>query len=374
MRALPCLVLAGCFAPDVIAGQPCAPDGWCPEPLECQSDRVCREHPSTDTPPTFAYAFVTSTTVALASLGSPEAADALCESAAASASLDGHYIAWVSSASRNVGDLLRTTTFGWLRTDGRLFADSLASLQAGRIAYPLRVDERHMPVADGTLVMTVTGPQGRFSVGSADCFVPSSLTMAATGYVDGGTGQWTEHGFDLRCNQPTPLYCFGLDAVAPAPVVEHPATRAFLSSAQPNGSNGRGFLDTQCRIDAMTANLPNAATFVAFIPTSTQTMVARLGTGPWARPDGVTFLAADHSVLAPLDVTSKLEYVDAQVWGGTMRIDQLAALSENCNDWDSTGSDALVGRASRASAAAMVDEDGFTSACFTNHNVYCIDP
>jgi hypothetical protein len=143
-------------------------------------------------------------------------------------------------------------------------------------------------------------------------------------------------------------------------------------NAMPNGVNGRAFMDTECQVDATSANLPNAARFVAFVPTSSETMVGRLGTGPWIRPDGVTFLAADHTVLAPLDVTPTLDYVDTQVWGGTNGIDQLPQLTDDCNDWDSTGTNGLVGRASRSSSVEMVNAG--SDNCFVNHYIYCIDP
>jgi hypothetical protein len=373
MRALACVALAGCFAPNVIAGQPCAPDGWCPEPLECQTDLVCRERPS-NTMPSFGYAFVTSTSVALSSLPDPEAADAFCQTAADNAALPGQYIAWVSSASRNAAELLRSTTSGWLRTDGRLFADSFNSLTTGRLGYPLRIDERKMTVPAGTLVVTVTGPEGKLAMGSADCFVPSALTMVATGVVDGTTVQWTDRGFDVPCDQPTPLYCFSLDTPAPAPVIQPIAPRAFLSSQLPTGVTGRAFSDMLCRSDAMIANYPDADKFIAFVPTTTASMLAQLSTGPWTRPDGVTFLDTDSTILAPLNVTSKLEYFDVQVWGGTTQIDRPAQSSENCNDWMGSVPSGLLGRASRSSPVEMVDDNGFTDSCFVSHNVYCISP
>ena len=371
MRTLACLGLAGCFAPNVIPGQPCAPDGWCPAPLECQSDHVCHDRPVT-TPMSYGYAFVTSTTVALGTLQSPAAADVFCQTAADLASLPGHYIAWVSSASRNVGDLLRSTSFGWVRPDGRLFANSIGDLNSGRIAYPLRIDEHKATVPDGTLVMTVTTATGQFPKGSADCFALSSLTKAGTGVVDGGTTQWTEHGFDLRCDQLAPLYCLSTDTPAPAPTDDHLPPRAFLSWTAPNGMNGRDFLDMGCRADAQDANFANAARFIAFVPTSSQSLLAQLKTGPWARPDGVTFLDTDLTVLAPLNVTSKLEYVDMPVWGGTTQLDRPATPSDNCGDWTGNSPNALLGRASRSSVVEMVNDT--SDGCFVNHNVYCIDP
>lgn len=323
--------------------------------------------------PTFGYAFVTSTTVTLASLPDPKAADAFCQTTADHATLAGHYVAWVSSASRDVGDLLRSTSFGWVRPDGKLFAASFADLKSGKVAYPLRIDELGAKVPDGTLVATLSDPTGQFPPGSADCFVPSSLTMAGTGFVDGGTVQWTEHGFDLRCDQPTRLYCLSTDTPALAPASDHPPPRAFLSSAAPSGMNGRAFLDSQCQNDAQAAGFMNATSFIAFVPTSTQSPLAQLHTGPWARPDGVTFLDIDFTVLAPLDVTSKLEYVDTLVWGGTMQLDQPAMPPDNCDDWTGTSSpNALLGRASRSSVVDMVNET--SGGCFANNTMYCIDP
>jgi hypothetical protein len=373
MRVLAVLPLAACFAPDVVAGQPCAPDGWCPAPLECQSDHVCRALPP-GTPPgtSYGYAFVTSSTVTLATLADPAAADRFCQAAADGVALGGTYVAWLSSGTRNAGDLVRATTFGWVRIDGRLFADSFGNLTAGRVGYPLRVDEHGATVADGTLVLTSTTPEGSFAPGSGDCFT-SAPKPAAAGVVDGGTVQWTEHGFDLRCDQPTRLYCLGLDKVAPAPPSDRPAPRAFLSAAIPSGTNGRAFLDLECRTDAMAANYANAARFVAFVPSTTASMLSLLGAGPWPRPDGVIFLDTDRTVRAPLDVTPRMDYLDTQVWGGTTRLDLPAQASDDCQDWEFSGITGVLGRSSRSSVVELVN-DGFSGGCFENHNVYCIDP
>jgi hypothetical protein len=134
------------------------------------------------------------------------------------------------------------------------------------------------------------------------------------------------------------------------------------------------FMDKECQTDATQAGYTNAATFVAFVPMSNASMLERLGTGPWARPDHVTFLAADLTVLAPLNVTPAIDYVDDAVWGGTTRIDRPAQLDENCSDWGDTVAAGLLGRTSRAGIVEMVDEYDYHETCLQGHHVYCIDP
>lgn len=85
-------------------------------------------------------AFVTSTTHVLGALGGLAGADAICNQRAAAAGLDGTYVAWLSSSTASAASRLANAS-GWVRTDGKPFAKSRGDLLAGRLLYPLELDE-----------------------------------------------------------------------------------------------------------------------------------------------------------------------------------------------------------------------------------------
>src|SRR5215510_6780649 len=71
--------------------------------------------------------FVTSQHVIAGQLGSLAAADAVCNESAANAGLPGVYVAWLSTSATNAIDRLAGAR-GWVRPDGRPFADTSADI------------------------------------------------------------------------------------------------------------------------------------------------------------------------------------------------------------------------------------------------------
>lgn len=87
------------------------------------------------------YVFVTSTTHLVSTFGSDLAgADAICMQRASAAGLAGTYRAWLSSSTVNARERLSGAR-GWYRPDGKPVADRVEDLLAGRMFYPIRVDE-----------------------------------------------------------------------------------------------------------------------------------------------------------------------------------------------------------------------------------------
>src|SRR5213592_2896892 len=89
------------------------------------------------------YVFVTSTTHAPDELG-PADADRICNARAQAAGLPGTYVAWLSSSTEPARDRLGSAR-GWVRLDGLPFTDTLADLAAGKVFYPVGLDERCRP-------------------------------------------------------------------------------------------------------------------------------------------------------------------------------------------------------------------------------------
>ena len=154
--------------------------------------------------------FVTSGHQNAADLLAPEGGDAICGQDAYGWQLPGTYVAWLSSANRNMRDLFANSR-GWVRTDGRVFAESPAALFAGQIQSPPVLDETANDVRTGTAypATTATDRNGMF-VGS-DCDNYTSPSMFAVAGDPSSTGPgWTE-GPTEDCGGNTRLYCFAID-------------------------------------------------------------------------------------------------------------------------------------------------------------------
>lgn len=85
-------------------------------------------------------AFVTSTTYN-GDLGGLAGADQKCQALAEAAGLPANvYKAWLSTSNENAKDRLGSAR-GWVRKDGKPFADTVADIVSGKIFHPLRIDE-----------------------------------------------------------------------------------------------------------------------------------------------------------------------------------------------------------------------------------------
>ncbi len=154
----------------------------------CSSDTVDAALTDGDFRSTLNYVFVTSTAPASLNFGvSPDvalsAADSFCNQKA-NGRLPGQYVAWLStSASGSVagvdavkrliigGDPTKPAR-GWIRPDGRPFADSAATLTAGnQVFYPIAIDETGAD-ASGRTVATGTKSDGTLSTGNCQNWAP----------------------------------------------------------------------------------------------------------------------------------------------------------------------------------------------------------
>jgi hypothetical protein len=150
--------------------------------------------------------FVTSAPFA-GNLGGLAGADAKCNAAAATASLGGSFVAWLSDATTSAKD--RVTGAGpWHRvgTTTVVFANR-ASLTTGPVV-PITVTEAGLAATAGS-VWTGTKTDGTKAPGD-NC---NNWSAGGTGAMIGSftsTSQWTESGQFNNCLQSTVnrLYCF----------------------------------------------------------------------------------------------------------------------------------------------------------------------
>lgn len=291
-------------------------------------------------------AFVTSTTHVLGALGGLAGADAICNQRAAAAGLDGTYVAWLSSSTATAASRLANAS-GWVRTDGKPFAKSRGDLLAGRLLYPLELDEtgtRLLVPAEDRLLGTGDG-----SV-SSTCGDWASLDGDVMAGLFTRVGRrWTQAGVK-GCKTPSRLYCLGVDRDSPYTVSPVAGRKAFVSK---DGSYkpdlGLAAADALCASEAASAGL--AGTFRALLATSSASAISRFDAGgaPWVRLDGMP-LSATAAILAAGDAIDTPVFIDVDgtapavgdfLWtgGGAVNV----AHADTCNDWMSTAAGVMGG-------------------------------
>ena len=235
--------------------------------------------------------------------GGTDGGDALCQAAALDAGWHGSFVAWLASNKANPGNLLPDAG-GWVRVDGRPFANSPKALVRGEVLYPLTLDE-HGVAVDGGLVWTNALPDGSSTV-SGHCTGWTSAVVgsrASVGVSSGGSTLWTHASLERTCNTSQRLYCLQVDpAITPPPLAVPPGGQVMFLSSLAELNRGAAALDTLCSQEGQAAGL--GGDFNALVGGSTSTPASRISqtaTGPLYRPDGVV-LRGDVSELRTTEV------------------------------------------------------------------------
>jgi hypothetical protein len=312
------------------------------------------------------YMFVTSQTFLTDSITSAQKADQLCMQAAAG-HFPGTFVAWFSDVQSKATDRLATTR-GWLRPDGKPFANDAR----GPVFYPPRLDESGTDVAatgGSLLVGTNTNTDG-----SPNTACGSGVL---TGFLDGGAAAWTAGGGCMA--SAFRLYCFGTghsNDVAPAPVTNPTAFRSSTSVV------GASFLSLEqvCINEAAQAGIPG--TFRALVeqtgmPAAMHVRGTHTGAASWVRKDGVVVShdAANFDAPIELDVHGNRVSAGGSTWGGAAN-PNATGVNSDCNDWTlSTGSGSATGSGAVGSSDRSHMPEAFGSAisvCGSANFVYCL--
>ena len=297
-------------------------------------------------PPNFA--FVTSTTTPLASLGGLTGADNFCQARAAAVGLAGTYRAWLSTSTVNAKDRF-TNASGWKRVpaDGRPILTNISDISINKMYFPIDRDESGNPVHDGAYVATGTGANGVLFSGGTCADYTSNVGSVAGGMPPDDSGYFSQYT-SVACTSSSHLYCLGIDnqAVVAPPTPPANARRAFLSTLWKPGG-GLAAADAKCQSDAMTAGLPG--TYLALLATTTATAISRFDTtkGPWMRVDNTLLLptaaALASTTLAYLDAPPNL-LADGSVYynypplvyTGAADLLSLGTSTSTCTNWTAT--------------------------------------
>jgi len=187
------------------------------------------------------------------------------------------------------------------------------------------------------------------------------------------------------CAKPFHLYCFRRDvggAIRP-PVQE--GRRVFVTS-QPYVMTSTGTANPTvfCQKEADNAGLPNAASFVAFLATSSTPAIKLLRSDgpPWKRLDEVVVAGqvsdfANGKLLAPVNAgPDGVTYLPNRVWTGAT--DPSAPGTATCNDWKSPtlSTPALVGdsRTTARPSWFSLGDLGTVACNDRDTHLMCIEP
>jgi hypothetical protein len=287
------------------------------------------------------YVFVTSQAYPT-NLGLP-AYDAICNAHASAAGLPGPYAAWLSTKATPAWSRF-TGARGFIRVDGRPFADTLAP--GAPVYFPPSLDEfGHLRNKFVRLAMTGTDNYGNTDA-QANC---SDWTVAGNvplklGDPMTGTATWTGWA-GSACVVPWLLYCIGTGLDRPLQLERSAGRIAFVSYEAFPAGGGIGAADSLCGREARDAGL--GGSFKALLAVTGASATGRFDLhGPrWVRPDGVPVVEkasdlAGGNLLAPIDQYASGAY-DLQfnfVWAGARSQSQAGTDGDTCSSWTSAAS------------------------------------
>jgi hypothetical protein len=341
VRAALLVVLAGCFSPDPPPNQTCK--DWCPPPESCIAN-TCQIDLGEDQPN---YAFVTPTPIPLTAVSM---LDETCATLAAKNKIPGAFFAWMSTSSANMQQRFAgNSARGWIRPDGKPFADRLDDILAGKTYFPLRIGADGKDVGDVT-VATATRADGAAGDTCND-LSPMDGVLITYGKADAGARSWTELGLTACNNVSLHFYCFGKDRANTVTVTppESGHKRVFVTK-NPYTMRPPRDADAICNSDA-----GGGMKFAALVATGEQSVAERFrnSTGPWFRADGVRVTEDMQSFAAPIELAFDGTRIRKEAWFGASSLTERAETLKSCASW--TGGAATVGHTDRSGGAAPFD-------------------
>jgi hypothetical protein len=265
----------------------------------------------------------------------------------------GAFTAVTSDAASTVVTRLGTAS-GWVRMDGRPFADTLDGLfQRNQVFNSIRYNERGEAVGTSTIVMTGTTPAGSATTNCSNWTTAAAGAVFLVGNPDGGPARWTDLGTANRpgCDQgPFRIICMGHSKTAPVAPARASGRLIWLSAALYYNGNPTVTVATPPDQVCQSEKPAGVTTAAALLAYSTRGPSAVLSaTTNYVRADGVLVGTGDQ-----LSTAGTLESGIWQGADGTYRIGGGPAgtamtggpggpASNTCTDWTSVNGTAVVG-------------------------------
>jgi hypothetical protein len=154
-------------------------------------------------------AFVSSALVD-GNFGGLDGADALCQSLAMAAGLDGTFRAWLSDPTGSPSTRFTQAAVPYVRIDGVAIANNWAGLTSGTLLAPLDVTELGTP-PPFVDAWSNTKTDGTQYTSNSYCNLWSSNSISdfgAEGVTNVTSASWTQAPMTRTCNSKIPFYCF----------------------------------------------------------------------------------------------------------------------------------------------------------------------
>ncbi|MBL8954750.1 MAG: hypothetical protein JNK82_28490 [Myxococcaceae bacterium] len=341
--------------------------------------QVDRPRAATATFTPYNTVFATSGLIAPMLLGGIANADAICAAHAADAGFEGEYVAWMSTSTTSARTRMNDAR-GWVRPDGKPFADTMTELLQGQIFYPVRLTEKGQDLGSSppnfnvgpNSVATGTSASGSAYQTCADWTADAGLQY---GDVQVATSGWTQMGINRPCTVPTRLLCMSRSYKAPVEVVAPAqARRAFISTAWLVGGGLAG-ADAKCQADAVDAGVPGQ--FQALLSTTSASAASRFNAAGanWVRVDnvpvaanGAALLSGSRVVDAALNVTARGAYVTSPILQGAFTLTGVGTAT--CSNWTSDAGTSIGGGSSQITTTFY--SGGTYPSCASNAWLVCL--
>ena len=306
------------------------------------------------------------------SFGGTTGADMQCNMLGSAANLPGPFVAWVSDSVMYPSDRMGSAR-GWVRPDGKPVADTISDLVAGKMFYPIRLDETGSDTGFAARVWTATNvsPSGRGSDTCLDWTSNVGGSLGTGGTSSATTVAWSQ-SFQSGCDAKYRLYCFGVGGSAALALPSDPfAKLAFVYDhkiAAPTVTAANAL----CSGAAGSASV--GGSWAALLATTGSAAVSlTAGGAEYGRPDGIAIGIIGDTLAAPINVTLGGAYIDDDVWTGAPNendpVGTPGTTDSTCTDWSSSTGFATTGRSSRTSASYF--DDGAQS-CTDTAYLYCV--
>ena len=330
-------------------------------------------------------AFVTSTSYD-GNLGGLAGADQKCQVLAEAAGLPANvYKAWLSTSAVDAKGRLGSAR-GWVRKDGKPFADTVADIVSGKIFYPLRIDENGVDTGAYGTVWTGTDGDGTVyhyppdPIWTCSDWSSSSGTQVAEIGKSSAVAELFTASASISCSTPQRIYCFGTQNNAPVAVTPTVGRIAFVTTQTWIASGGLTGADNLCATEADTAGL--SGTYKALLATNGASAASRFNTSgpPWVRPDGVAIAPTAGELFSATLLDSAVNqsadgsqyFGNVGAWTGAENPSTAGAWATTCENWtDSSEPNGYGGK------AGFTDEWGFfmasSSRCSADWmHLYCL--
>jgi hypothetical protein len=318
-------------------------------------------------------------------LGGLAGADQKCQALAEAAGLPANtYRAWLSTASVNAIARLGAAR-GWVRVDGKPFADTKADILAGRLFHPIRVDESGNDdnTPSGSGVWTGTGGDGAVDRSGDICNGWTASGVDARGVYGNNTGVTSLYttAASASCNNARRLYCFGVNNQSVVTVQPAAGRIAFFTRGAWIPSGGLAGADQLCAAEAQQAGLNGS--FKALLAGQGASAASRFDSNgqPWVRRDGVAIaptaaalFSEDFIETAINQSADGLQYFgNYGAWVGAWSPTTPGTPETTCNNWSSSSA-ADIGISGAAGFTYQRLFFGKTNGnCYANWNhLYCL--